>query len=458
LGRLASATRLAEAAGAKLQWIYRHGACFVPLAAVSQPDLLAGTLMTTLKLQEGSFKSPAARVVEYLRRKEMLLILDNFEQIIAAAPLVAELLAECGDLHLIVTSRERLHLRAEQRQLVQPLALEAAVDLFCARAAAVEPGFALTPSNYPTLAAICARLDRLPLAIVLCAAQADLLTLEQLLAHLQAGPLDVLVNGAQDLPVRQRTLRGAIRNSYELLDEDERRLLRGTSVLAGGGDIPAITAISNWDQEAAARPPLAALHALVAKNLVQTKTTADGGRRFVLLETIREFAAEQSRSQGEEETLCKQHFAAYLQFARTADLQLRSPDAHDWFARFDAEQDNLRAALQWALDRGRHADAASLVLVASWYWLSCGLRAEGADWFARLLPHRPALENDLRLATMLWGYAFGMGDEPFAQGDQYTGEVMGLLESCPDMLLRAAAGGSQLCLPCRRRAARRQPR
>jgi predicted ATPase/DNA-binding XRE family transcriptional regulator len=432
-------TRLAQAVGAKLQWIYRHGACFVPLAAVNQPDLLVSTLMTTWKLQEGSSKPPATRVIEYLRHKEMLLILDNFEQIVAAAPLVAELLAECGDLHLVVTSRERLHLRAEQRQLVQPLALEAAVDLFCARAAAVEPGFALTPWNRPTLAAICVRLDRLPLALELCAAQADLLTLEQLLAHLQEGPLNVLVDGAQDLPPRQRTLRGAIRYSYELLDEDERRLLRSIGVLAGGGDLAAITAVSNWDQKPAARPLLATVHALVAKNLVQAEATANGARRFVLLETIREFAMEQLRAQGEEETLCRRHFATYLQFAQSADLQLRGPEAPGWFARFDAEQDNLRAAMQWALDRGRHTDAAWLVLVASWYWLSCGLRAEGAGWLARLLPHRRALEDDLRLAILLWGYAFGVSDEPFAQGNQYADEVITLLESCRDMLLRAAA-------------------
>lgn len=432
-------TRLAQAVGAKLQWIYRHGACFVPLAAVNQPDLLASTLMTTLKLQEGSSKPPTARVMEYLRHKEMLIILDNFEQIIAAAPLVAELLAECGDLHLIITSRERLHLRAEQRQLVQPLTIEAAIGLFSARAAAIDPGFVLTPSNRPTVAAICAKLDRLPLAIELCAAQSDLLTLDQLLAHLQEAPLNVLVDGAQDLPARQRTLRGAIRYSYELLDEDERRLLRSIGVLAGGGELLAITSVSNWNQDTAARPLLAILHALIAKNLVQVEATASGARRFVLLETIREFAMEQLRAQGEEETLCSRHFAAYLQFAQTADLQLRGLEAPGWYARYDAEQDNLRAALQWAFDRGRHTDAAWLVLVASWYWFSCGLQAEGAGWLARLLPHRRALEDDLRLAVLLWGYAFGVSDEPFAQGDQYAGEVMSLLESCRHMLLRAAA-------------------
>lgn len=432
-------TRLAQAVGARLQWIYRHGACFVPLAAVNQPELLASTLMTSLKLQEGSSKSPATRVIEYLRQKEMLLILDNFEQIVAAAPLVAELLEECGDLHLVATSRERLHLRAEQRHLVQPLTVEAAVDLFCARVVALNPGFVLTQSNRPTLAAICARLDHLPLAIELCAAQADLLTLEQLLAHLQEGPLNVLVDGAKDLPARQRTLRAAICHSYELLDEDERRLLRSISVLAGGGDLAAITALSNWAQEPGARPLLATLHALVAKNLVQAEATANGAPRFVLLETIREFAMEQFRAQGEEETLCIRHFATYLQFAQTADLQLRGPEAPGWFARIDAEQDNLRAAMQWALDKGRHTDAAWLVLVASWYWLSCGLRAEGGGWLARLLPHRRTMEGDLRLAILLWGYAFGVGYEPFAQGDQYADEVISLLESCRDMLLRAAA-------------------
>jgi tetratricopeptide (TPR) repeat protein len=330
-------------------------------------------------------------------------------------------------------------LRAEQRQLVQPLALEAAVDLFCARAAAVEPVFALTPSNRPTLAAICERLDRLPLAIELCAAQADFLIPEQLLTHLQEARLNALVHGAQDLPARQRTLRGAIGYSYDLLEEDERRLLRSIGVFAGGGDLAAITAVSNCAQWSSATQPLVALQALVASNLVQAQTTGDGARRFVLLETIREFAVEQLKAQGEEETLRQCHYTVFLQFARTADLELRGPDAHTWFARFDAEMDNVRAALQWAFDSERYADVAWLVLVASWYWLVCGLRSEGAGVVARLLPHRRDLADDLRLAILLWGCAFPVRDEPFAQEEQLAAEIMALLDRCPDPLLRAAA-------------------
>lgn len=293
----AGKTRLAQAVGAKLQWLYRHGACFVPLAAVQKPGLLGAALSTALSLSMGSAAPSAARVIDYLRNKEMLLILDNFEQIVTAAPLVAEMLAECGDLTIVVTSRERLHLRSEQRYIVQPLAPAAAIDLFCARAAAVDPQFHLTPAEHPILAAICEKLDRLPLAIELCAAQVDLLTLEQMLAQLQERPLDVLANGPHDLPAHQRTLRTAIRRSYELLDEDERRLLRSVSTLAAGGDLSAIAAASGWDQIPATRPLQAALHSLVTKNLVRVEATADGTRHFALLQTIREFAVEQARVQ-----------------------------------------------------------------------------------------------------------------------------------------------------------------
>lgn len=292
----AGKTRLAQAVGAQLQWLYRHGACFVPLAAVTQPDLLAGALTGALRLSAGSTRPSAARVIEHLRHKEMLLILDNFEQIVTAGPLVAELLAECGNLHIVVTSRERLHLRSEQRHLVQPLQPAPAIELFCVRAAAVDPHFVVTSATRPILAAICDKLDRLPLAIELCAAQADLLAPDQMLAQLQDRPLDVLTNGPNDLPVHQRTLRAAIGHSYELLDDDERRLLRSVSVLASGGDLAAIAAVSSWDQTTATRPLLAALHGLVAKNLVRVEATASGARRFALLETVREFAMEQMQA------------------------------------------------------------------------------------------------------------------------------------------------------------------
>ncbi len=246
-------TRLAQAVGAQLQTFYRDGACFVPLAAVTDPELAASALVSALGLPGGSTRPPQTRLIEHLRRKELLLVLDNFEQLISASSpavaLVAELLAECPGLGLLVTSRERLHLRAEQRYQVQPLALAAAVDLFVQRCAAVDAEFALTAANRPTIEAICQQVDRLPLALELCAAQMDLLSLPELLAGLQDHRLDLLVGGAQDLPPHQRTLRKAIGYSYTLLDDGERALFRSLGVFVGGCALEEIAAVSAVGRE-----------------------------------------------------------------------------------------------------------------------------------------------------------------------------------------------------------------
>ena len=365
----------------------------------------------------------------------MLLVLDNFEQLISASSpavaLVAELLAECPGLRILVTSRERLHLRAEQRYRVQPLALAAAVDLFVQRCTAVDAEFALTEANRPTIEAICEQVDRLPLALELCAAQIDLLSLPQLLAGLRDRRLELLVDGAQDLPPHQRTLRKAIAHSYDLLDEEERRLFRSLGVFVGGCALEEIEAVSAWDQERAGRALLATLHALIGKSLVRVETTPDGAGRYLLLETIREFALEQARAEGEEDLLRQRHYAAYLQLFRTADAGLRGPEAAAWLARLEPEQDNLRAALQWALDGRRYADAAWLLLAVAWFWFHTGRWQESARWIAQLLPHREALDADLRLAILINLYRVSRASEEFQPVDRYTDETDGLTGGLP---------------------------
>jgi predicted ATPase len=435
-------TRLAQAVGIELQRFYRDGTCFVPLAAVSDPALVASTLLWVLRLHEGSAKSPQTRLIEHLRRKEMLLVLDNFEQLIAggasAVELIADLLAECPDLCLLVTSRERLHLRAEQRYHVEPLALPAAVELFVERCNDADAGFTLSAANRPTIEAICERLDRLPLALELCAAQIDLLSPAQLLAHLQDVRFELLVEGAQDLPPRQRTLHNAIAHSYNLLDEDERRLFRSLGVFAGGCDLEAIEAVSGWDPEGTGRPLLQTLHALVGKSLVRAQTTPDGAGRYLLLETIREFALEQARAEGEEDRLRQRHYAAYLQLFRTGDAHLRGPEAMAWLARLEPEQDNLRAALRWTLDGRRYVDTAWLMLAAGWFWFHTGRWQESARWAARLLPHRESLAAEQRLALLI-DLSRAIYTPARLLSDRYTEELMGLLEVCSDKALQAAA-------------------
>jgi predicted ATPase/transcriptional regulator with XRE-family HTH domain len=326
-------TQLALAVVARLQHGYKDGACFVALAAITEPELMAATIATTVGSSDSSPKAPKLKLIESLRRKAMLLVLDNLEQIPDAAPLVAELVAECPGLCILATSRERLHLRAEQRYQVPPLPLAAAVDLFALRAAAVDAAFVLTTANRPTLEAICERLDRLPLAIELCAAQVDLLSPTQLLAHLQTRRLDLLVEGAHDLPPRQRTLRTAIQHSYALLSEAERTLFRSLSVFVGGFALPAVEAVSAWDQTTGTRSLFSTLHALIGKSLVRAETLPTGEQRFLLLETIRDFAREQVRRGGEEAPLRERHYATYLHIFRSGDNHLRGAEVAPWLAR-----------------------------------------------------------------------------------------------------------------------------
>ncbi len=359
-------TTLALAVAAHLHFHYRDGAAFVPLAAVSDVVLMAATIAASVGSSDASPKLPKTKLIEYLRRKTMLLVLDNLEQIGDGAPLIADLLAACPGLCILVTSRERLHLRAEQRYKVPPLALASAVELFVQRAQAVDADFSCTPHNQPTLDAICQRLDCLPLAIELCAAQIDLLAPAQLLAQLQNHRLNLLVDGAHDLPPRQRTLRNAIGYSYALLNAAERLLLRRLGVFVGGFTLDAVAALAADRLEPAAVQ--ATLHALISKSLVRAETSPTGEQRFQLLETIREFALEQLRAHGDEARMRERHFDAYLQLFRTGDSYLRRAEAATWLARLEPELDNLRAALQWALDAARYEDVTWLMQAAGWFW------------------------------------------------------------------------------------------
>ncbi len=436
-------TRLAQAIGSQLLRFYRDGACFVPLAAVNTPEIVASTLVAALNLPAGSTRPPRIRLIEHLRHKEMLLVLDNFEQLVAAdspaVALVAELLAACPALCLLITSRERLHLRAEQRYRVQPLALTDAVALFVQRSAAVDVEFALTDANRPTIEAICEQVDRLPLALELCAAQADFLSPSQLLAGLQDRRLEQLVGGAQDLPPQQRTLRKAIEYSYDLLDNEERALLRSLGVFVGGCALEELEIVDTWAPKIPGRALSSSLHALIGKSLVRVETTPGGAGRFMLLETIREYALERARAEGEEDQLRRRHYAAYLQLFRTADRHLRGLEVIAWLARLEPEQDNLRAALQWTLDERHHEDMAWLVLAVAWFCFYTGRWQESARWAAQLRPYQETLNADLRLAILINLYRVSRASEAFQPMDRYTDEMLELLEICSDKTVHALA-------------------
>ena len=421
-------TSLALAAGARLQSSYQAGAVFVPLAPVGAVDLMTSAIANAVGCYEGGAKPPQAKLVEFLRRKHLLLVLDNLEQIGEAATLVATLLAECPGLCVLATSRERLHLRAEQRYLVPPLALDAAVELFTLRAQAVNHDFRRTPQYEAALGDICRRLDCLPLALELCAAQADLLSPAQVLEQLKRQPLELLIDGAHDLPPHQRTLRAAIRRSYELLDDGERSLLRWLGVFAGGFDIGAVQAMGGTVTQ---------LRALAAKNLVRVETPPGGEMRYFLLETIREFALERLRAHGEEWEARTRHFGTFLEVFRRSDRHLRGEEYAIWLNRLKPEQDNLRAAVQWALGAARYADAAWLIIAASYFASISGIGNEEARWAAALLPERQALSPDLRLATLLGFYRAAYTLDEFQPMSPYTDEIMALVEGCSYKLLQA---------------------
>jgi predicted ATPase len=438
-------TTLALAVAARVQAFYANGAIFVSLAPIADAALMAVAVLVAAGAGDtgdtgdvgdtgvSGARSPQSRLIGFLRRKTMLLVLDNLEQVDGAAGLISSLLAECPGLCVLATSRERLHLRAEQRCKVLPLDRAAALELFVQRAQVVAVDFHLTPHNRPILEAICQRLDCLPLALELCAAQIDLLSPAQLLAHLRTHPLDVLVDGAHDLPPRQRTLRSAILHSYVLLQEDEQRLLRSVGVFAGGfvlAEVSALMAERPAMDSSGAEHVQRTLHTLIGNNLVRSETTPDGESRFSLLETIRAFALEQLRMEGEEAQLHQVHHAVYLRLFRTGDRHLRGPDAPAWMARLQPERGNLRAALQWALDGAHYGDAASLMVAISFFWGLSGDAYEETRWLAQLLPHRHALAPDLHLACLLTFHRAASTMQEFPAMDRWTEEVMALLPLC----------------------------
>lgn len=385
-------TRLALAVASEMQALYRDGVCFVSLAAVSDPNLVATTLVNAFNLHEASNKPPQIRLIEYLRRKELLLVLDNFEQILASATLVAELLTQCGGLRILVTSRERLHLRAEQRYKVPPLDLAAAVALFVARTQAFDITFAPTEQNQSIIEAICRKLDCLPLAIELSAVQGEFFSLSQLLKHISTHPLDFLDGGMHDLPEQQQTLRQAIFRSYSTLVAHAQQLFRFLGLFTGGFDLQAVTYFGFQDS---------ALQLLIHKNVVSVAASngsLGGESRFYLLETLRSFALEQLVIADEASAIRQKFIEYFLALAEQAAQQQETPERKRWLGRLRQESDNLRMALQIALEENAIESAAKLVTYLYWFWYHSGMIEEGRHWVDRILAKLPASTSPILYA------------------------------------------------------------
>jgi predicted ATPase/DNA-binding SARP family transcriptional activator len=354
---------------------------FVPLAGLRSPDLVLLTVAEALGVRNEVEGSLLSAVVRRIGQAELLLVLDNFEHVAAAATVVARLLAACPSLTVLVTSRAPLHLGGEHMVAVPPLALPGAqrpsvaalarsdaVTLFVQRASAARADFALTEQNALTVARLCAQLDGLPLAIELAAARVRVLSPPAILARLDQR-LDLLAGGPRDAPVRLRTMRHAIGWSYELLTPQEQTLFRRLAVFTGGFMLEAAAAVGGAGGTASAQGVLELISSLVDKSLLRPAEGTDVEPRFGMLETIREYGVEQLAAHGERDDAQRRHAAFFLSFAEAAERKLRSRDQVTQLALLEAEHDNLRAALAWSLEAPERADIAlRLVAALHWFW------------------------------------------------------------------------------------------
>jgi predicted ATPase/class 3 adenylate cyclase len=406
-------TRLAVQTAADLSTTFADGVWFVSLAALADPALLIPTISAALGVRENLGQTLRNSLDSYLEEKQLLLVLDNFEQIVAAAPQVADLLAQAPRIKILVTSREALRVRGEKEYAVPPLSLPdpqhpppperltqyAAVQLFIDRARDVQPDFTVDVMTAPIVAEICARLDGLPLAIEMAAARVRLLDPAALLARL-GHRLRLLTGGARDLPARQQTLRQTIAWSYDLLNPDEQRLFRRLAVFAGGGTLAAVEALSAEDLDL---DPLVGLEALVARSLVQRDPTEGGEPRFRLLETIREYAGEQLAASGEVAANQARHAEYFLALAEEAATHLTGRTQQAWLNQLEREHENLRAALRWAEEQGAWTHGLRLAAALGRFWEKQGHLSEGRAWLGTMLAQTEAASASRAQALLAAG-------------------------------------------------------
>lgn len=415
-------TRLSLQLAAEAATDFPDGAFWVPLAPLSDPELVPSTIAHSLGVQVGGKENPLDRVLEHVRGKKMLLVLDNFEQIMPAATSVSSLLASGPHLKVIASSRMPLRIAGEQEFAVPPLQLpdperlpslevlaqSDAVRLFIERARAVKPDFMVMAENAAAVAEICFRLDGLPLAIELAAARVKVLSPEAMLPRLRKG-LDLLASAAPDRTDRQRTLRGAIAWSYDLLDTGLRRLFARSGVFVGGAMLDQLEAVCGPASEIGG-DVLERTSELLDNSLTRQLETS-GEPRFRMLVTIREFATEKLAASGEDVTIRDRHLAAYLVLAERAAPELQGNEQRRWLDLVELEHDNMRAALEHAIVRA-NADDASRLLFALWrFWQPRGYLREGVGWAERVLALAGANPSSrLRALEAAGGLAYWMAD------------------------------------------------
>lgn len=379
---------------------FADGALFVDLTPIRDPALIIYALANTLGVREGWEEGavldlPVERVKDALRYRHILLVMDNFEHVVEGAPVVAELLGACPHLKVVATSREPLHLQWEQQFSLGPLPLpeleplpaadalmqNPAVAMFVTRARAIVPDFMLGKHNARDVAQICVSLDGLPLAIELVVGRIKTASLPMIIGQLSRR-LEFLTGGPRDLPARQRTLRSAIAWSYELLPAIEQALFRRLAVFSGGAGLEAIQAVCGEADNRAVE--VRTLGAIVDKNLLLWTPLPDGSARYRMLESLREFAWEQLQATGELGGRRSRHARFFLAMAETAELELAGPNEAEWHERLEREHDNLRLAIEWALDADVEV-AIRFVGALRRFWNVRGHRSEGRAWAERAL-------------------------------------------------------------------------
>lgn len=388
-------TRLAIRVASRLLGSFADGVCFVDLSSIADPAVVAPTVAKALGIPEQGGRPVLDAVKDHLRNREALIVFDNFEQVLDAATVVEELLTATPRTKAIVTSRVPISIRGEQEFEVPPLAPPDpaslpdvatlrdidAVRLFADRVQAVVPDFRIDEQNANAVAAITARLDGLPLAIELAATRMKVLTPQQILERL-ADRFALLTSSSRTLPDRQRTLRGAIEWSYELLDEQERRLFARLAIFTGGWTLASADTVC--DPAGIGLDVLDGISALVDKSLVRRSLDVNW-IRFSMLETIREFGRQKLQEWGDVDATRERHGAHYLDLAVEAEPHLVAEDQVEWLDRCDVEHGNVRDALRWAIETDR-AERAQEAAGALWrFWQQRGHIAEGARWFAEVL-------------------------------------------------------------------------
>ncbi len=450
-------TTLAQAVARGLLTEFSDGVFFVELAAITNAELVISTIALPLGVKEAGGKPTLEILKDYLRDKRMLIVVDNFEQVIDAAPKIAELLSAASKLKILITSRVPLHLSAEREFVVPPLAVPdeisqisldellnyEAIKLFVERARNAKSNFALREENARSIAEICARLEGLPLAIELAAARVKILSPQMILTKLE-NRLKLLTGGASDLPARQQTMRGAVEWSYDLLNEDEKTLFRLLAVFAGGFTFEAAEAIVQSSSvlsprfsapasleeklkfevktphEGGTQNPdvLELITSLVDKSLLVAKEQADGESRFRMLEVVREYALNHLEVSDEAEAMRHNHATYFLALAEEAEPHLQGAQLAKWLNCLEEEHDNLREALRWSLAYNA-VTAARLAAAIRYFWVFQGYLTEGFKWSEEILKLGDGVPTAAR-----WKILSMAGNMARYQGDYETARRM----------------------------------